>query len=187
MSCICMTLYLRTLLPSPLPVPFPSPSFRPFNPVSNYTCSATIGPSLAQVIIILLSYQRYCHSWTHTTIALFEVLGLVRNRSYAKRAFPSPLPLSQMSSRSSFEGERRRDRGERLDNGFVFVNWQLAENLMELCCIVNAEHIFSTTTRKLRSIHIVFVCVCTVYVIHLILKIYTYTAYKSFTCFQHSV
>jgi len=41
--------------------PDPILSFRPFNPVSNYTCSTTIGP-LVQVIIILLSYQRYCHS-----------------------------------------------------------------------------------------------------------------------------
>ena len=73
-------------------------SFRPFNPVSNYTCSTTIG-SLAQVIIILLSYQRYCHSWTHTTIALFEVLGLMRI-DRPPRGPPS------MSSRSSFEGER---------------------------------------------------------------------------------
>lgn len=84
--------------PPPPALPRPVLSFRPFNPASNYTCSTTIGP-LAQVIIILLSYQRYCHSWTHTTIALFEVLGLMRIDRPPREPPSAP-------SRSSFEGGR---------------------------------------------------------------------------------
>lgn len=57
-------------------VPPSPPLIRLFNPISNYTCSTIICP-LVHVIIILLSYQRYCHSWSHTTIALFEVFRLV--------------------------------------------------------------------------------------------------------------
>lgn len=130
MSCICMALYLRTLLPTLLARTL---SFRPFNPASNYTCSTTIG-ALAQVIIILLSYQRYCHSWTHTTITLFEVLGLVQiDRSLRG---PRVCPLAVHSR----EDERPR---RRLDNGSVFANWQLVENLMELCSICLTCIIFS--------------------------------------------
>lgn len=102
--------------PSLLSYPNPYPNL--FNPISNYTCNTHHESSCAQVIIILPSYQRYCHSWSHTTIALFEVLRLVAIDQRSKR-FEFTLSQSACSLKRRWAGgetweQRIRTIGDRL-------------------------------------------------------------------------
>lgn len=106
-----MALYLRLSLP-----------YRPLIRASSIpSLIIRITPAaspLAQVIIILPSYQRYCHSWSHTTIALFEVLRLVTiDQPLRGSNLPSAQSVCSLKrDGTGVEGVRESAEGERSDN-----------------------------------------------------------------------